>query len=102
LVITQILLPGTISTPFDIIGLTPVCLDALAHNPLSLSIPRVMLHLIGTGVTLVVLLLRAEANHPCVKDGVVVASCYGFNATDGTDALQAALSSNASLVIVDR
>eukprot|EP01046_Picozoa_sp_COSAG06_P033995 COSAG06_NODE_3520_length_5232_cov_6.600429_5_plen_235_part_00 len=38
----------------------------------------------------------------CVKDGVAIASCFGFNAQDSTQYLQAALSSNASLVIVDR
>ena len=47
-------------------------------------------------------LVAAGVKDPCVKDGVVVASCYGWNATDSTASLQAALSSNASLVIVDK
>lgn len=34
----------------------------------------------------------------CVKDGVAIASCFGFDPNDSTIALQAALSSNASTV----
>ena len=37
----------------------------------------------------------------CVKHGVARASCFGFNATDATDVLQAAFESGASTVVVD-
>ena len=45
--------------------------------------------------------LRAD---PCVANGRAVASCFGagsINATDGTDVLQAALSSNVSYLLID-
>ena len=38
----------------------------------------------------------------CVKHGVAVASCFGFDAEDATVFLQAALSANASAVVVDK
>jgi hypothetical protein len=46
--------------------------------------------------------VKSTATPPCVRDGVTVASCFGFDPEDSTRYLQAALSSNASLVIIDR
>jgi len=46
--------------------------------------------------------LMPSSSSQCVKNGVATASCFGFDAQDSTTFLQAALSSNASLVIVDR
>ena len=41
-------------------------------------------------------------HQPCIVGGVARATCFGpFNATDSTEMLQAALSSNASTVIID-
>jgi hypothetical protein len=42
-----------------------------------------------------------KAVHACVKNGSAVASCFGFDPTDSTDILQIAISSGASLLIVD-
>lgn len=45
---------------------------------------------------------RADEVKRCVKNGVAIASCFGFDPEDSTQYLQAALSSNASLVVIDR
>ena len=40
-------------------------------------------------------------DHPCVVNGRATASCFGSNETDATEILQAALSSNASNLLID-
>ena len=42
------------------------------------------------------------ARHPCVSaDGAALASCFGWNATDGTDVLHSAFSSGATRLTID-
>ena len=47
--------------------------------------------------------VNAGGSSPCVVDGVTRVTCFGpFNASDSTSMLQAALSSNASKVIIEK
>jgi hypothetical protein len=81
------------------------------HHHLGTSVlvekKRTMAPPIPLAVVLLLLLplvvVGPAAPHPCVTNGVVArASCFGFDPRDSTSFLQAALSSNASMVIVDK
>ena len=63
-----------------------------------MRLPRSALLLLTTAAD-----AAAAARHPCVDpaDGAALASCFGFNSTDSTDALHAAFSSGAARLTID-
>ena len=68
-------------------------------GPVSLALPRALTLLLGASCAAA---SAGRGRHPCVgRDGAALASCFGWNATDATDALHAAFGSGAASLTID-
>ena len=71
------------------------------HIAKGADLAKMFLHAI-ISLMLCMLPWAAAANHPCVVNGATNATCFGWNASDGTAFLQAALDAQgAGLVYID-